>query len=247
MGSCGRSQALEVVEDRLGAGLPDRDPPVRRRAPGLLLDGIEPGDAPDGLLGDGRALGAMHVDELAADMGHAGDLADGAGAVEFLEAGVAIGMHPAAEAGEVVLRVLALAVAREAIPGRRGCRAAPRPLVTGIGPEPRGLRLAGAGREHARPGCRRRRSPPPPAHAARSPRPAAPAGRSTCRPSRPTWNDRGRARRARTLFPSGRGPIRISARRAANERLHGRGGTPNGERRHDPGSEFLSLPQKSIP
>ena len=97
----------------------------------------------------GEACGAMDVDELAPDVGHAGDLADGAGAIELVEAGIAVGMHQAAEAGEMVLRVLALAVAREAIPGRRRSRAAPGPLVADIGPEPGGPGLAGAGREHA--------------------------------------------------------------------------------------------------
>ena len=45
--------------------------------------------------------------------GHAGDLADGVGPIEIYEPGIAIGMHPAAEAGEVILRVLAFAVTRE--------------------------------------------------------------------------------------------------------------------------------------
>jgi hypothetical protein len=56
-------------------------------------------------------------------MGHAGDLADGTGAVEILEFGKAIhypamvclqtmraGMHPAPVSGEVILRVLAFAI-----------------------------------------------------------------------------------------------------------------------------------------
>jgi methyl-accepting chemotaxis protein len=58
-------------------------------------------------------------------------------------------MHEAAEAGEMVFRMLALAVAREAILGRRRRRSAPGALVAGVGPEPGGLRLAGARREHA--------------------------------------------------------------------------------------------------
>jgi len=58
-------------------------------------------------------------------------------------------MHPAAEAGEMVFGMLALAVAGEPIPcsGRSG--AAPWPFVSGIGPEPGGLGLASAGGEHA--------------------------------------------------------------------------------------------------
>ena len=91
----------------------------------------------------------MDVDELAPDMGHAGDLADGAGAVEVLKAGIAVGMHPPAEAGEVVLRMLPLPVAREAIPCRWRRAPVPWALVAGIGPEPGGLRPARAGGQHA--------------------------------------------------------------------------------------------------
>ena len=80
--------------------------------------------------------------------GHAGDLADGAGAIEVLEPGIAVGMHPAAVAGEVILRVLAFPVAGEAIPGGWWYGATPGPFVSGIGPEPRRLGLAGAGGEH---------------------------------------------------------------------------------------------------
>ncbi len=49
----------------------------------------------------------MDVDELAPRVGHAGDFADGAGAVEVLEPGIAVGMHPAAEPGQMVFAVLA--------------------------------------------------------------------------------------------------------------------------------------------
>src|SRR5690606_36366117 len=98
--------------------------------------------------GDWGTLRPVDVHELAPHMGHAGNLADGAGAIQVLEPGIAIGMHPAAEPGEMILRVLALAVAGEAIPGGRGRSAAPRALIAGIGPEPGGLGLAGAGRQH---------------------------------------------------------------------------------------------------
>lgn len=86
----------------------------------------------------------MDVDELSSDMGHAGDLADCAGPIEVLEACITIGMHPAAVSGEVILRVLALSITGEAIPGggRRGT--APGAFVAGIGPEPCCLGLAGA-------------------------------------------------------------------------------------------------------
>ena len=75
-------------------------------------------------------------------------IADGTGPIEVLEPGIAVGMHPAAVSGEVILRVLALAVAGEPIPGGLGRIAAPGALITGIGPEPGGLGLAGARRQH---------------------------------------------------------------------------------------------------
>lgn len=73
---------------------------IWREASGLLLDGIELRDPGDGLFGDRGTLRAVDIDELAPDVRHAGDLADGPRAVEVLEPGIAIGMHPAAEAGD---------------------------------------------------------------------------------------------------------------------------------------------------
>src|SRR5690606_13182954 len=102
----------------------------------------------DGLFGDRGALRAVDIDELAPDMGHAGDLADGAGAIKVFEPGIAVGMHPAAEAGEMVLRMLSLAVAGEPIPGGGWGLPAPGPFIAGVCPEPCGLSLAGAGGEH---------------------------------------------------------------------------------------------------
>ena len=49
-------RAFEIIEDRGGRGLAERDPALGRGAAGLLLDGIEPGDALDRLLGDRRGL-----------------------------------------------------------------------------------------------------------------------------------------------------------------------------------------------
>jgi transposase len=76
------------------------------------------------------------------------DLVDGYGPID-LEPGIVVRMHPAAEAGKVILGMLTLAVAREPIPcsGRGG--AARWPFVAGIGPEPRRLGLADARRQHA--------------------------------------------------------------------------------------------------
>jgi hypothetical protein len=74
----GVQPALQVIEDRLGVRLPEPHPLVRRSTAPLLLDGIEPGNALNGLLGDDRALGLENIDELAANVGQAGHLADAA-------------------------------------------------------------------------------------------------------------------------------------------------------------------------
>ncbi len=73
-------------------------------------------------------------------MGHAGDLADGTGPVEVYEPGIAIGMQPSSEAGEMVLRVLTLAVAGEPIPG--GGWGVTAPLAMVLGPCMDGSRVA---------------------------------------------------------------------------------------------------------
>ena len=72
----GIQPSLQTVEDWTGFGLPDLGALVGRQPPCHLLDGIKLGDPPDGRVGDGRALGLMHAGELAAHMGHAGNLAD---------------------------------------------------------------------------------------------------------------------------------------------------------------------------
>jgi len=69
-GQLGVQPALQVIEDRLGVRLPEPHPLVRRSTAPLLLDGIEPGNALDGLLGDDRAFGLEDVDELAANVHH---------------------------------------------------------------------------------------------------------------------------------------------------------------------------------
>ena len=140
---------LQVVEDRGRMCLAKFDPYIWRRASGLFLDGIELRDPADGLFCDGGTLRAVDVDELAPDMGHAGDLADRSGPIEILEPGIAVGVHPAAEASEVILGVLTFPISREPIPGGGRGRAIPGAFVAGIGPEPCRLGLSRAGGEHA--------------------------------------------------------------------------------------------------
>ena len=74
--------------------------------------------------------------------------ADGAGSVEVLEARIAVRMHPAAVAHEMVLRMSALPIRGELIPAGRWCAAAPRPFVAPVGPLARRSGPASAGRQH---------------------------------------------------------------------------------------------------
>jgi hypothetical protein len=122
----------------------------------------------------------------------------------------------------MILGMLALPVGREPIPtgGRR--LAAPGPFVTGIGPEPCGLGLSGAGGKHPdrvrhrsrthgdAMAHRPRRSPLQTGHGGRWRRPMAPTGPCSCRPSRPAWSGRDRALHGRR---SGSGDTREDGRR----------------------------------
>ena len=89
----------------------------------------------------------MDIEELAAHMRQAGDLADRPHSGQRTEAGIAVRVHPAGEALKMVLRMRCLAVGRESVPGRRRRFAVPGPLIPHIGPDPTGRRLAGAGRQ----------------------------------------------------------------------------------------------------
>jgi hypothetical protein len=69
---------LQIVEDRGGMGSSQFGTAIGWRPPGLFLDGVELRDPADGFLGDRGALRAVYIDELAPDVGQAGNLADGA-------------------------------------------------------------------------------------------------------------------------------------------------------------------------
>ena len=70
-----REPGLQVIDDRPGPYLPEPHPLVGWLAAVVLLDGVEPGDALDGVLGNDRAISLEDVAELAPDVGHAGNLA----------------------------------------------------------------------------------------------------------------------------------------------------------------------------
>ena len=147
-GQLGVQPDLQIIEDRLCLRLSEFDAAVRWRSTRFLLDGIELRDAPDGLVGDGRTLGSVDVDELAPDMSHAGDFTDTAGTVEAFEPSITIGVHPALILCKVILGMLSFAIWRELIPAGWWGIAAPRPLVSPIGPKARRCRLAGPWGQH---------------------------------------------------------------------------------------------------
>ena len=115
----GASGGSAHTEARPGLGPADCNAAVGRLPAGFLLDGVERRDAFQRLGRDRRALGGMDIEELPSHMRQAGDLADRAGAGELAEPSVAVGMHPAAEARQMRLRMFGLAVGREAVPRRR--------------------------------------------------------------------------------------------------------------------------------
>ena len=158
-GELGGEPGLEVVEDGTGVGLAQARPLLGRPAARRLLDRVELGDASDRLLGDRGALRAMDAGELAPDVGQAGDLTDGVLPVQLSEARVVVRVHPAGEGLQMALRVLALPVGRELVPGRGRRRPAPGPLVADVDPHPCGGGPAAAGGEHGDGGVVREERP----------------------------------------------------------------------------------------
>ena len=115
----GMQPGFEIVEDRHGVGLPELHPRIGQVAPGLLLDTVEPGDPLDGFLGDDQALGLEDISELAPDMRQACDYGYAAASIKLLEAGIAVGVHPARVGCEMLCRMLAFSIGSKSIPGRR--------------------------------------------------------------------------------------------------------------------------------
>ena len=71
--------------------------------------------------------------------------------IEMMKTRIAIGLQDAGEAGEVLLRMFALAIFRVGEPYRRWRIVSSSAVIAHIGPEPRRLRLARAWRQY-RPG-----------------------------------------------------------------------------------------------
>src|SRR5262245_64397995 len=75
-------------------------------------------------------------------------LGNAAAGKQFIEPGIAVGVDDAPKVLQMPLRMFALAVGRIKEQSRRWPRTGAWPLIANIGPQPAGLGLAGAGREH---------------------------------------------------------------------------------------------------
>ena len=115
----GAQPALKLIEVGPGLCAAHRGSSLRGLAAHGVLDRVQRADALQRLGGDRRALCGMDVEELAPYMGQTSDLADRSGTDEALEPGVAIGVHPAAEVGQMTLGMTRLAVGGEPVPRRR--------------------------------------------------------------------------------------------------------------------------------
>src|SRR5579883_585391 len=130
-----------------------RKPFSRRSEPCLLLDAIEGANPVERLLGHWRFRRFPYLEELPAAVRPARHFRDrrstGPSRIkQRLEPSIAIGLEKAAECRHVASRMLAAAIRAEEVGRGRWRRSAERPVIAHIDPEPTGLGLAIAGRQH---------------------------------------------------------------------------------------------------
>ena len=134
------------LDQRGAARLALGEPPLRRAASDLGLDGVEFGDPAQALGGDLRAAAVVDFAEPGRNICPTGDLGDRSrrspGCVEAVVAGETVGLQDAGEAAQMLDRMIARAVPRVAEQGRRRVRTAERPVVADIDPGPPGRGLA---------------------------------------------------------------------------------------------------------
>ena len=90
----------------------------------------------------------MDVVELAPYMSPAGGFYDPAAFVEMMESSIGVGLQNTGEDAQMLLGMFSLAILRVGEPHSWWHITARRSIVAHIGPEPRGLGLACAGRQH---------------------------------------------------------------------------------------------------
>src|SRR3546814_13024439 len=108
----------------------------------LVFDPVKPGDTCQQVGGERRRARLVVLEDLAPEVGPAGDLLDAVAVVELVVSGITVGLEKAGECVELAMRMDAAAIGRDTIPGqrRRGCTRTP--VVDKLGPEhsPRGAR-----------------------------------------------------------------------------------------------------------
>ena len=111
---------------------------LRRQAVDLALDGEQGIDALDRLDRDRRLVDPRQIEELAPRMRPAGRLDDrprlAVGLVEPVEPGIGVRLHQSGVAGQMLLGMLAAAIARVEEHRRRRIGPGERPVVAHIGP-----------------------------------------------------------------------------------------------------------------
>ena len=100
----------------------------------LLLDLVKPADALERLFGDRRAIGGVHIEEVAPDVGPTGGLEDAIAGEQLVEAGIPVGMDRAAELFQVSLRMLPFSIRRVEEQRSGWARTGEWPLVADVGP-----------------------------------------------------------------------------------------------------------------
>ena len=133
-GELGAQPGFQVINDRPAPVLADGAPLVGAAATDFLLDGIETGDAFERFAGDRRRARGGEFVEAAANMGPAEGELHVAALGEHPIAAIAVDLQNALEAGEVGDRPLGLAIGRIDIGDARWVGAAPRPIITRVGP-----------------------------------------------------------------------------------------------------------------
>ena len=101
---------LVIVEQRQRLLFATSLPLIGWFAPDIGLNAIQCPDAVEGLAGDGRAIGGVHIEELAPHMGPAGGFGNFPRLEDGIEAGIAVRVKDTLEALQMKLRMFAFPV-----------------------------------------------------------------------------------------------------------------------------------------
>jgi len=101
---------LQVVKQRPGSRLADGQPQIGRLAANLVLDSIKISDALQRFGCGGRGVDSMDIVELAPCVCPAGNLIDGATAVQMMEPCIGVGLQAALEMLQMLPWMFALTI-----------------------------------------------------------------------------------------------------------------------------------------